>query len=160
MTIPKIFVSSELAATFVCESCGNSSTRDVSKFIRHKAKVQLKYKCKCGHIFSVILERRRGIRKEVQFKGVLIQNRKQFPGVITDLSHNGIQFKTLEKALIKEESMAEVKFTLDNPNRSEVRKRIRIRKAFSEYSFGCEFEDTDHFDDLGKYFLFYFSQKK
>lgn len=160
MTIPTIFVTPKLTATFLCESCGKSYPKDVSKFVRHRAKVQLKYKCKCGHIFSVILERRRGIRKEVKFKGVLIQDRKQYPGVITDLSHNGIQFKTLEKALIKKDNMAEVKFTLDNPNRSEVRKRIRVRKVFSECIFGCEFEDTEHFDDLGKYFLFYFSQKK
>ncbi len=156
MTIPTVFVTPELTATFACESCGNSYTKDVSKFVRHKAQVRLKYKCKCGHIFSVILERRRVIRKEVRLKGVLTQNRKQYPGVITDLSPNGIRFKTLEKALIKEGNRAEVKFTLDNPNRSEVRKYIRIRNAFSEHNFGCEFEDTEHFDDLGKYFLFYF----
>lgn len=156
MTTPTVFVTPEQTATFACESCGNSNTKDVSKFVRHKARVRLKYKCKCGHIFSVILERRRVIRKEVRLKGVLTQNRKQYPGVITDLSPNGIRFETLGKALIKEDNRAEVKFTLDNPNRSEVRRHIRIRNAFSEYSFGCEFEDTEHFDDLGKYFLFYF----
>jgi len=156
MTTPTIFVSQELKATFACEACGQSYTKDVSKFISHKARVQLKYKCKCGHGSSVILERRRVFRKEVRLKGVLIQNRKQYPGMVTDLSRNGIQFKTQEKALIKVDNIAEVKFTLDNPTRSEVHRPIRIRKAFSEYSFGCEFEDTEHFDDLGKYFLFYF----
>ena len=156
MTIPTVYVTSELKATITCESCGKSYTKDVSKFIRHKARVRLKYKCTCGHISSVMLERRRIIRKEVRLKGVLIQNGKQYPGVITDLSRNGIKFKTLEKAFIEEDNTAEVKFTLDNPNRSEVRRQIRIRKVFSEYSFGCEFEDTEHFDDLGKYFLFYF----
>ncbi len=71
MTIPTVFVTPELTATFACESCGNSYTKDVSKFVRHKAQVRLKYKCKCGHIFSVILERRRVTRKEVRLKGVL-----------------------------------------------------------------------------------------
>lgn len=156
MTILTVYVTPELKATFACESCGKSYTKDVSKFVRHKARVRLKYKCQCGHISSVMLERRRLIRKDVHLKGVLTQNRKQYPGVIMDLSRNGIRFKTLEKALIKVDSTAEVKFTLDNPSHSEIRRRIRIRKAFSEYSFGCEFEDTEHFDDLGKYFLFYF----
>jgi hypothetical protein len=156
MTIPTVYVTSDLTASFACESCGKSYTKDVSKFIEHKARVRLKYKCTCAHISSVILERRRIIRKEVQLKGELIQNRKQYPGVVTDISPNGIRFKTLEKASIKVGNTAEVKFTLDNPSRSEVRRHIRIRKAFSEYSFGCEFEDTEHFDDLGKYFLFYF----
>ncbi|HKL81700.1 MAG TPA: PilZ domain-containing protein [Desulfobacter sp.] len=156
MTIPTVYVNSDLTATFACESCGKSYTKNVSKFIEHKARVRLKYKCTCGHISSVILERRRIIRKEVQLKGELIQNRKQYPGVVTDISPNGIRFKTLEKPSIKVGNTAEVKFTLDNPSRSEVRRHIRIRKAFSEYSFGCEFEDTEHFDDLGKYFLFYF----
>ena len=156
MTIPTIFVTQELSATFACESCGQSYTKDVSEFIRHKARVRLKYKCKCGHSSSVILERRRVVRKEVRLQGMLIQNQKKYPGVVTDLSRNGIQFKTQEKALIKVDHTAEVKFTLDNPNGSEIHRPIRIRKAFSEYSFGCEFEDTEHFDDLGKYFLFYF----
>jgi hypothetical protein len=156
MTIPTVYVTSELNASFTCESCGKSYTKDVSKFVRHEARVRLKYKCKCGHIFSVILERRRTIRKDVCLKGVLMQNENQYPGEITDISPNGLRFKTLKKALIKEDSTAEVKFTLDNPNCSEVRRFIKVRKVLSEYSFGCEFESSEHFDDLGKYFLFYF----
>nr|WP_319397036.1 PilZ domain-containing protein [uncultured Desulfobacter sp.] len=156
MTLPKVFVTQELKATFACESCGQSYTKDVSKFIKHEAQVRLKNKCKCGHTFSVILERRRGFRKEVGFKGVLIQAPKKYPGVITDLSRNGIRFKTKEKAFLKEDRMAEVVFTLEKPNRCEIHRAVRIRKIFSEYSFGCEFEDTEHFDDLGKYFLFHF----
>lgn len=156
MTIPKVFVTQELKATFACESCGQSYTKDVSQFIKHKTQVRLKNKCKCGHIFSVMLERRRVFRKEVRFNGVLIQNTNKYPGVITDLSRNGIRFKTLEEADLKEESIAEVVFTLDKPNRSEVRRTVRIRKISSAHSFGCEFENTEHFDDLGKYFLFHF----
>lgn len=156
MTIPKVFVNQELTATFACESCGESYTKDVSKFVKHKTQVRLKNKCKCGHVFSVMLERRQVFRKPVRFNGVLIQNQKQYPGVITDLSRNGIRFNTLDEAFFKEDSMAEAVFTLDKPNRSEIRRHVRIRKAFSEYSFGCEFEDTEHLDDLGKYFLFHF----
>lgn len=159
MTIPKVFITPELTATFACDQCGKSYQKDVAKFVEHKAQVRLKYKCKCRHVFSVILERRRSIRKEVVLKGMLIQSRRKYPGVITDLSRNGIRFKTLEKAFIKIDNNVEVKFSLDNPNQSEVRKHIWIRKALSEYSFGCEFKDKEHFDDLGKYFLFYFNQK-
>ncbi|NWH06344.1 PilZ domain-containing protein [Desulfobacter latus] len=160
MTIPKVFVNSNMTATFACESCGELHTKDVSKFVGHKTRVRLKYKCKCGHTFSVFLERRRGVRKEVFFKGLLIQNQKAYRGVITDMSLNGIRFKTTDKARIEEDTVAEVKFTLDNRSRSEVLRPIKIRKVFSENCLGCEFVDTNHFDDLGKYFLFHFDQKK
>ncbi|PIE62482.1 MAG: pilus assembly protein PilZ [Desulfobacter postgatei] len=156
MMIPIVYVTPELTGTFACESCGNFYTKDVSKFVKHKDRVRLKYKCLCGHVFSVMLERRQVIRKEVRLKGVLIQNRKRYPGVITDLSRNGIRFRTLEKAFIKVEYPAEIKFTLDNPNRSEIHRHIKIQEVFSEYSFGCKFDNTEHFDDLGKYFLFHF----
>ena len=156
MTTPKAFVTQELTATFSCDSCGQSQTKDVSKFIKHNARVQLKYKCKCGHASSVMLERRRVFRKDVRFKGALLYNRKKFPGVVTDLSHNGIRFKTLDKAPIHVGNQAEVVFILEKPNRTEIHRSVRIRKIFSEYSFGCEFEDTEHLDDLGKYFLFHF----
>ncbi|WP_020589603.1 PilZ domain-containing protein [Desulfobacter curvatus] len=156
MTVPKVFVTQELTATIACESCGQSYTKDVSKFVKHKARVRLKYTCKCGHSSSVILERRQVFRKEVRFKGILIQNKKKYPGMVIDISRNGIRFTTQEKALLKVGNTAEVVFALDNPTRSEVHRPIRIRKAFSEYSFGCEFVDTEHLDDLGKYFLFHF----
>nr|WP_319494930.1 PilZ domain-containing protein [uncultured Desulfobacter sp.] len=156
MTMPKVFVTQELKATFACESCGQSYTKDVSKFIKHEAQVRLKNKCKCGHTFSVMLERRRVFRKEVSFKGVLIQNQNKYPGMVTDLSRNGIRFKTRDKAFFKQDHVAELVFALEKPNRCEIHRTVRIRKIFSEYSFGCEFEDTEHFDDLGKYFLFHF----
>ena len=156
MTTPKAFVTQELTATFACDSCGESQIKDVSKFIKHNARVQLKYKCKCGHSSSVMLERRLVFRKEVRFKGELRYNRKKYPGVVTDLSHKGVRFKTLDKATFKVDNRVEVVFLLDNSNRSEIHRRVRIRKIFSEYSFGCEFEDTEHLDDLGKYFLFHF----
>lgn len=156
MTISKVFVNKELKATIACESCGQTYTKDVSKFIEHKAQVRLKYTCKCGHSSSVILERRQVFRKEVRFKGILIQNKKQHPGHVTDLSRNGIRFETREKAFLKVDNTAEVVFSLDNPTHSEIHRLIRIRKAFSGYKFGCEFVETEHLDDLGKYFLFHF----
>ena len=55
----KIFITSNLMATFTCPECNESKRKDMSKFIKHETQVRLKYKCDCQHSFSVILERRR-----------------------------------------------------------------------------------------------------
>ncbi|WP_022668933.1 PilZ domain-containing protein [Desulfospira joergensenii] len=156
MTIPRVFVTSTFTATFSCSDCGKSYQKDVSPFIGHEAEVKLKYKCKCGHSFSVILERRRSIRKERSFKGHIIQNQKKWHGVVTDLSKHGLKFKVLEKSDIKVKRSAEVRFVLDNPNGSKITRIVKIKRAFSPLVFGCEFVDDVHYDDLGKYFLFNF----
>lgn len=92
MTI-KVFVTSNHIATFPCPKCGNSYQKDVSKFIGHETQVRLKYKCKCQNSFSVLLERRRAIRKEVNFKGFLIEKKQKIPIKIgcefTDYDHFG-----------------------------------------------------------------------
>lgn len=68
----KVFVTSNLTARFFCPECGKSKQKDVSKFMGPEAQVKLKYKCDCRHSFSVILERRRSIRKKVNLKGYII----------------------------------------------------------------------------------------
>ena len=156
MTTPRVFVTSTFTATFSCSECGKSYSKDVSQFIGHQAQVKLKYKCKCGHSFSVILERRRSIRKERNLKGLIIQGQKKWNGLITDLSKHGIKFKLLEPAGLEVQKTAEVRFTLDNPNQSEISRLVIVKRAFSPSVFGCEFVDEVHFDDLGKYFLFHF----
>ena len=156
MTVPRVFVTSTSTATFSCDECGKSYQKDVSRFIGHEAEVKLKYKCKCGHSFSVILERRRSIRKELSLRGCIIQNQKKWQGMVTDLSRHGVKFKALEKADLEVKRTAEVRFTLDTQKRSEISRLVKIKKKFSPMVFGCEFLDEEHFDDLGKYFLFHF----
>jgi len=155
MTI-KVFVTSDLMATFTCPECGKYEQKDISKFIGHETQVKLKYKCACQHSFSVILERRHSKRKRIQLKGYIIRGSKKHAITIEDLSKHGIRIKLLENIPLKEEERIEIEFILDDPNRSKISRNVRIKKIISPADIGCEFISFDHDGNLGKYFLFYY----
>ncbi|MCP4720351.1 MAG: PilZ domain-containing protein [Desulfobacteraceae bacterium] len=155
MTI-KVFISSNLMATFTCPECDKSKQKDVSRFIGHETQVKLKYKCDCQNSFSVILERRRSKRKKVQLKGHIIRGSLKHAITIKDLSKQGVRIKMLENLPFKEKDRIEIEFILDDPNRSIISKAVRITKIISPADIGCEFTSFDHDGNLGKYFLFYY----
>ncbi len=152
----KVFVTSNQMATFPCPQCGESQLKDVSKFLGHASQVRLKYKCKCQNSFSVILERRRSIRKEVSLKGYLIEKQQKTPITIVDISKHGVKIKILKKHTLKKGEKIEIELILDDPNRSIVPKAVRINKIIPPMTIGCEFIDFNHYGNLGKYFLYHF----
>jgi hypothetical protein len=102
------------------------------------------------------LERRRAIRKEVRFKGFLIEKRQKFPMTIVDISKHGVKIKILEKLPLKEGDRIQIKFQLGGLDSAFIAKAVRITKIIPPMTLGCEFLDHDHFGELGKYFLFHF----
>jgi hypothetical protein len=155
MTI-KIFINSNLTANFICPECGKSELKDVSKFIGHKTTVKLKYKCKCKHSFSVILERRRSIRKEVNLKGEILYNSGKYAITIEDISKHGLKIKLSEILPFTKEGNINIRFILDDPNKSNIQTEVKIKKIISPVNIGCEFLSFQHHGNLGKYFLFYY----
>ena len=154
--VTKIFVNSELQATIPCPECGNSYHKDVSKFIRHHKEVKLRYTCRCKHQFSVLLERRRFIRKDKEMNGHVIEGEKRIPLKVLDISKYGIKIKLFARHQPVEDDILTIDFVLDDPGRSRVTTKVRIRRIISNGALGCEFLDPDHYDNLGKYFLFHF----
>ena len=155
-TPEKIFVNSDLKATLSCPHCGVSKQTDVSKFMKHKTQVRLKYKCTCKKAVSVILERRRSRRKSVQLKGFYDDDSGKSPLLIENISKHGVKIKLINAASLKIDQHIMLEFTLDDPNASKVKREVRIKNIFSRASIGCEFISTDHDGNLGKYFLFYY----
>lgn len=143
-------------ATFSCPQCGESQLKDVSKFLGHASQVKLKYKCKCHNSFSVILERRRSIRKDVNLKGFLIEKQQKSPITIVDISKHGLKIKILRKHTLKKGEKLEIEFILDDPNTLIVSKTVRINKIIPPMTIRCEFIDFNHYGNLGKYFLYHF----
>jgi hypothetical protein len=153
--ITKIFVTSNLQASVSCPECGNKSLMDVSKFVEHKAEVRLKYKCKCKHSFTVLLERRNFVRKKKNLKGhLIVSNSIKYPITIADISRLGVKIQILEKLPLNEGDKIKIEFILDDANRSKVSKMLCIKKIISITTMGCEFVSSDHYGALGKYFLF------
>jgi hypothetical protein len=156
MVVKTIFVSSNLEAWLPCSECGQTYQKDVSKFMGHHTKVRLKYTCKCKHRFSVILERRRFVRKNLLLKGYLIEGNQKIPITVQDLSRTGIKIKVASKMRHNIGDIIQIQFRLDNKSRSEISRAVRIKRVVPPTEFGCEFTQEEHYDDLGKYFLFDF----
>ena len=161
----EVFVASNLMATFYCPNCDKYRQMDVSKFLESEKQVKLKCKCSCKHIFVAILERRRSIRKEKFFHGHMVEihikdyeTRKSIKSkiIVKNISMDGIRIKTLEKIPLKEEEIIEIEFKLNDPKRSKILRKVRIKKIISPVDIGCEFLSNDHYGYLGKYFLSHF----
>jgi hypothetical protein len=63
------YITETNSATFVCPDCGVAKIANVTKFKFLDRHIRLKCKCRCGHIYSTTLERRKSFRKEVILKG-------------------------------------------------------------------------------------------
>ena len=153
--IKKVFVNKEQIATFSCSECGQAKQMDVSKYSNQNKEVKLNYKCKCNHSFYVKLERRRYVRKAVDLIGNLIRGRKRYSVKVEDLSRYGMKIKLLDRLTLDTEDKIEVEFTLDDPNRSVVKKEVVI-KTVQPKTVGVKFSSSDHYDRFGKYLLFHF----
>lgn len=154
--VTKIFVNADLQATIPCPECKNTYQKDVSKFIGHKKEVKLKYTCKCKHQFTVLLERRRFIRKDKELNGYLISDRRKTPLKVLDISKYGIKLKLFSKNQPAVGDILTLEFILDDPGHSRVTTKVKIKRLLFPDTLGCEFLDPDHYDNLGKYFLFHF----
>ena len=55
----KIFVTEDNMAVLECPQCKKGKRVDVSRFKDVRQAVKIKVKCPCGHLFKVILERRK-----------------------------------------------------------------------------------------------------
>ena len=83
---------------------------------------RLKAKCKCGEVFQLTLEFRKYYRKNVRLAGEYFVQGKNEKGeiVIEDISATGIRFASLRPHYISRDDIVELKFTLDNPMRTEI----------------------------------------
>jgi len=154
--ITKIYVNANLQATIPCSECKKTYQKDVSKFIGHHKEVKLKYTCKCKHKFTVLLERRRFIRKNKEFNGYLIQEKRKTPLKIIDISKYGVKIKLSMRILPKAGEILTIEFILDDPGSLSVTTKVKIKRVLIPDTLGCEFLDPDHYNNLGKYFLFHF----
>ena len=160
-TKQKVFLSGDHMAAIECPKCRKIKRSDVSKFMHISRRVKIKVNCPCGHIFPVILERRRHIRRLSNFPGIYYyfvpgQGRVKKGLTVKDISLSGIKVKLNNPPLFKGGDRLIVEFRLDDSQRSLIRKEVRIRKI-EDLAVGAEFcadQETSRGDrELGFYFL-------
>ncbi len=122
----KIYVDDANQATIICPKCLFEKNIDVTNFKDTQKK--LKAKCRCGEVFRLTLEFRKHYRKKVRLPGEYFVLGKDEKGeiIIEDISASGIRFASLKPHYISRNDTVELKFTLDNPMRTEIQKLIKI----------------------------------
>ncbi|MFO7886057.1 MAG: PilZ domain-containing protein, partial [Desulfobacteraceae bacterium] len=105
-----------------CPKCGNIRQTDISKYLKMDKALSFKATCRCSHVFPVMIERRKHIRKNVNFKGTLTYRSNQYPVKILDISKFGMRIMTVKALNILEGERLDVTFIFDNPGKSSVSK--------------------------------------
>ena len=135
----------------ICPKCGSEKNIDVSNFKdTHK---RIKAKCKCGEVFQLTLEFRKYYRKNVQLAGEYFAMGKDEKGeiLIEDISMTGIRFSTLKPHNFSKDDLVELKFTLDNPMRTEIHTSVKIKWIIDRNVSGQFFDPKSLEKDLGIY---------
>ena len=151
----KIFLGDSTTATFVCPKCDRSRTSDISKLLTAKAQLKIKCTCKCGNIFSVIIERRKYYRKTLELSGVAFgsESERKFIMTLQDLSRSGCRIKINAAFPFVVNETIQVEFNLDDKDLSFISKKALIR-SINGPSLGLEFTEIEKYDKIGQYLMF------
>ena len=146
-----VYVDDTNKATVICPKCKSEKNIDVTNFKdTHK---KLKAKCQCGEVYRLILEFRKYFRRNVRLPGEYFFQEKDEKGeiIIEDISMTGIRFASLKPHNISRDDIVELKFTLDNPARTEIQELVKIIWIIDR-TVGVEFIDSKSLEkDLGYY---------
>jgi hypothetical protein len=162
----KIYISSENTATLVCPQCEKAKVIDATRYLKREGPIKVKFTFKCrhcycgtehalecdgtdckkGHTLAVLLERRRYFRKNVNLKGI-IKNESgvETPMIVIDLSKKGLLLKLIHPETYEQGETFTVLFELDDPQRSEIKKDVIVRKIIPPNQLGVEFTSADNF---------------
>jgi len=152
--IQKIFITKDGRASVTCPKCYKTKLLDVSKYNYLKKEVKLKCRCACKHVFPVILERRKHIRKPVSLDGSVKLGNITHPIKVVDITRSGLQFNTRQVLDFTLQSHIVINFTLNDAGRSKVSREVIIKKI-NKAEIGVEFLSQDHYDKLGPYLMFH-----
>jgi hypothetical protein len=148
----KIYVDNTNIVRIICPKCGFETKKNVFKF--KETSKRLKAKCKCGEVFRFELDFRKYYRKNVRLAGEYFVIGKDEKGeiIIEDISATGIRFSILKPHQISRNDTVELKFALDDPQKTKIRTNIKI-KWIIDHNIGAQFDNPKSLQyDLG-YFL-------
>jgi hypothetical protein len=154
----RAFITSQNTARLECPKCQRSKIADVSKYSNLDRKIKIRVKCPCGYKFAVLLERRKQYRKETNISGSFIHytdGKVTGRGLMTvcDLSLTGLKFEVDYEHLFSVGDVLEVRFLLDNPQKTLMHKKVIVKNINMPY-VGTEFPITEREDKtLGFYLL-------
>ena len=122
----KFYVNDTHQTTIVCPKCGFTKMIDTTNY--KETPKRLKANCKCGEVFKFTLEFRKHYRKDVRMPGeyTIRQSGEKGEIIVQNLSLGGIQFTSIRPHQILADDTIELKFILDNPARTEIRRSAKV----------------------------------
>jgi hypothetical protein len=120
--------------------------------------VRVNIKCRCGHAFRAVLEKRRRYRKNTKLPGTYSYERSDGSvdkGImqVVDISSSGMKLKLNVGRTFKVGDKLKVEFNLDDPQHTLIDK-IVIVKNVSDAHVGVAFREREGDDpSLGFYLL-------
>ncbi len=125
----KVLMNEKNMATFICPKCNKVKAANVSKYKDIETAVKIKCSCPCGHSYSVILERRKHNRKQLNLIGnyVSLKDNNRGTMIVVDLSRTGlgIELSVEQKLDIGEKLFLE--FRLDDKQNSKIEREVDVR---------------------------------
>jgi hypothetical protein len=153
MEMEKAYVSRDGKVTIQCNHCGMAKTFNMASL--KTTEKPYRVRCTCKNVFGVFFESRRAYRKETNLKGTYIgHGLKNLAAMrVRSLSMTGIGFTTLSMHNLNKGNRLQLKFTLDDMNRSEIEKEA-IVKWINKKEVGCDFVGSEQYDKaLGFYLM-------
>jgi len=138
-------------AMICCPACGFARKVDALKY-RNTNKA-LTVKCKCGETFKCSVDFRKSYRKRVNLAGeyTILKNQKKGEMLVEDISLGGLGFNNMAHHSLENGDVLELKFRLDDPNRSELVRKVSV-KIVKGHFVGTEFMEKNRFDkEIGFY---------
>jgi c-di-GMP-binding flagellar brake protein YcgR len=136
--VEKVYIARNNMATFVCPSCENTTTVDVTKYIKMDKKVRVNIRCRCGHSFVSELEKRKKYRKRVNLPGTYTYSgpgHRTDKGIMTvrDISSTGLKLRLNVKRNFEIGEKMVVEFNLDDRRRTPISKKVIVKNIVQNY---------------------------
>ena len=142
------------AATLVCPACGLVRQIAVAKFRNDRHTLAIR--CRCGHVYSVLLDFRRHFRKPTSLAGTYVSRDPAGPGGgvirILHISRSGVGFTVSGRHRILPGQELQIEFQLTDRNRTVIKKQAVVRTV-QENTVGCEFLCAGELDKALGFFL-------
>jgi hypothetical protein len=154
-----IYTNLSESVTLVCEQCRRS--RALEAAVVKDLPQPLKVRCPCGATFGVNIIIRQFYRKKTRLPGTYSKHDlqtnhilEQGRMVVEDISRPGVGLRTLGRHTILVNDVLFVTFTLDDKQKTDIRKSVRVRRVDDRF-IGAEFVDHDTFTDTNRILGFY-----
>ncbi len=139
--------------TIVCPSCDFEKKIDATPY--KGVNRALKVKCICGEVFKCVIEFRKCYRKKVNLSGEHFSEKTRKRGIlrVEEISMEGLKFSSLDPHNLRKGDTLEVKFRLDDPDKTEISKKA-VAAHVKDLTVAIKFTDKNGWDkQLGFYMM-------